>query len=80
MSHTRERPGRRFGLRLRTSTRSVPLARHKYGIEKRQRELKKEKKKEEKRQRKLDRKTSHEGTDPDQAPEPGETPEAEPGL
>jgi hypothetical protein len=34
---------------------SVPLARHKYGIEKRQRELKKEQKKEEKRQRKLDR-------------------------
>lgn len=42
---------------------SVPLARHKYGIEKRQRELSKEKKKEEKRQRKLERSNTQEGTD-----------------
>ena len=76
MSHTRERPGRRFGLRLRTSTRSVPLARHKYGIEKRQRELSKERKKEEKRQRKLERKNADEGSD--SAPqEPGENPEGD---
>jgi hypothetical protein len=52
------------------------VARNKYGIEKRQRELSKERKKEEKRQRKLDRKsTDHPGDDagpaPDDILEPG---------
>jgi hypothetical protein len=75
---TRERCGRRFGLPSPDSTGSVPLARHKYGIEKRQRELKKEQKKEEKRQRKLDRQSAQEGSVPDQPPAPEGSSEADP--
>jgi hypothetical protein len=41
--------------RLRSLDRSLNLARHNYGLEKRQRELNKERKKAEKLQRKLDR-------------------------
>ena len=54
------------------------MARKKYGIEKRQRELTKEQKREEKRQRKLDRKNAeHEGEDASRAADgiPGAEPE-----
>lgn len=53
------------------------MARNKYGIEKRQRELNKERKKEEKRQRKLDRKIAEEDPDSTAMPEPGDP--GEPG-
>jgi hypothetical protein len=53
------------------------VARNKYGIEKRQRELSKEKKREEKRQRKLERKNADQGSD-DARPEPDGIPGAEP--
>lgn len=52
------------------------MARNKYGIEKRQRELNKERKKEEKRQRKLERRTAEEG--PAAAPESGDAGESRP--
>jgi hypothetical protein len=63
---TRERCRRRFGLPSPDSDGSVLLAKHHYGFEKRQRELKKEQKKEEKRQRKLDRRSAQEAGDADQ--------------
>jgi hypothetical protein len=55
------------------------VARNKYGIEKRQRELSKERKKEEKRQRKLERKTAEESTNAPTTPEGDETSEPERG-
>jgi hypothetical protein len=75
---TRERWSRRFGLPVSGLDRERPLARHKYGIEKRQRELKKEQKKEEKRQRKLERRGTPEGADPEEAPAPDGSIESEP--
>jgi hypothetical protein len=57
--------------------REAPVARSKYGIEKRQRELSKERKREEKRQRKLDRKNADNGGD-DARPAPDVVPGAEP--
>ena len=53
------------------------MARNKYGIEKRQRELSKERKKEEKRQRKLDRRNADHGDD-DASRAPDGIPGAEP--
>lgn len=50
------------------------LARHHYGVEKRQRELKKEQKKEEKRQRKQGRRSTQEEADTSEPPATPETP------
>jgi hypothetical protein len=54
------------------------VARNKYGIEKRQRELNKERKKEEKRQRKLERTTAQESSDAAVTPGQDESSEADP--
>lgn len=70
--------GRRLGLpRVRSLAWSRPLAKHKYGFEKRQRELNKEKKKAEKAQRKLERTADAEPAEPtDEGAEPTPPPQS----
>jgi hypothetical protein len=63
--------------RLRTRIGACSLATHRYGFDKRQRELKKEQKKEEKRQRKLERRSTQEGGEADQTQEQEDAPELE---